>query len=512
MGLAERLDPDFGTNAAYEQFKRTYENDPVAFVHDCFVWRVGESPAFYQDEVLGALPIHKRVCARGPHGLGKTALNSWAVIWFSLTRDGARVEDDGDWKCLTTAGVWRQLEKYLWPEIRKWRSRLRWDVIGRDPFAAKTEAFLMSMRLKTGEAFPVASDNHELIEGAHADRIMYIFDESKAISGATFDAAEGAFSGAGSDTDREALALACSTPGEPVGRFYNIQSRKPGFEDWHVVRITREDAIKAGRISTEWADQRKRQWGATSAMYKNRVMGEFAATEQDSVIPLTWVEQAVDRWKEWKDASASSATDSGTALGYLTSVGCDVGRGGDPSMIADCYDYRKIETLESIPDADTMKVVGRLGMRRLVRDGAVPVIIDVVGVGGGPVDRCRELEYQTLAFNAGRATKAKDKSDELLFADLRSAAWWWLREMLDPQYEENVCLPDDDELIAELTAPKWAAQSGGRIKVESKDSLRQEKRLGRSTDRADAVIQALVGVDLMAVDDVAEPQISVGGF
>jgi hypothetical protein len=36
--------------------------------------------------------------------------------------------------------------------------------------------------------------NAELIEGAHADSIMYVFDESKAISQATFDAAEGAFS------------------------------------------------------------------------------------------------------------------------------------------------------------------------------------------------------------------------------------------------------------------------------------------------------------------------------
>lgn len=320
-GIAAELHPDWGRNRAYERFQRTYEYDPVAFVHDCFAWRAGEGPASYQEEVLAALPLHKRVCVRGPHGLGKTAMNAWVVLWFGLTRDGVDPAVDGDWKCLQTAGVWRQLEKFLWPEIRKWRARLRWDVIGREPFAEKSEAFLMSMRLRTGEAFPVASDNYTLIEGAHADRICYIYDEGKAIPGATFDATEGAFSGAGGDTGKEAYALACSTPGEPVGRFYSIQSRKPGFGDWHVIRVGKDDLIKAGRMSSEWVENRRKQWGVGSALYQNRVEGEFAANPEDSVIPLSWVEAANDRWELWREragpstGSTSSPTGSGAGAG-----------------------------------------------------------------------------------------------------------------------------------------------------------------------------------------------------
>ena len=49
-------------------------------------------------------------------------------------------------------------------------------------------------------------------------------------------------------------------------------------------------------------------------------------------------------------------------------------------------------------------------------------------------------------------------------------------------------LPDDDRLIGELAAPKWTVHNGSVIVVESKDEIR--KRLGRSTDRADAVISA----------------------
>jgi hypothetical protein len=46
----------------------------------------------------------------------------------------------------------------------------------------------------------------------------------------------------------------------------------------------------------------------------------------------------------------------------------------------------------------------------------------------------------------------------------------------------------DDLLIGDLTAPRWSVNSSGRIQIESKDDIR--KRLGRSTDSGDAVVQA----------------------
>jgi hypothetical protein len=71
----------------------------------------------------------------------------------------------------------------------------------------------------------------------------------------------------------------------------------------------------------------------------------------------------------------------------------------------------------------------------------------------------------------------------------RAAAWWNLRELLDPSAGSIVALPPDDELLGDLTAPKAGEpQSGGKIKIESKDEIK--KRIGRSTDRADAVVQA----------------------
>jgi hypothetical protein len=250
------------------EFVLRYRDDPVAFVHDCFIWRDGEGPTFYQDAILADLPIYRRVCARGPHGLGKTALNAWAMLWFALTRDGS------DWKVPATASAWRQLQKYLWPEVHKWTRKLNWSKIGRDPFEYRRELLDLSLKLPTGEAFALASDVPDLIEGAHADNLLYIFDESKLINPETWNSAEGAAS------NGNAFWLATSTPGEPNGTFYDIQSKKPGYEDWKTHKVTLEDCIEAGRISEEWAVARKRQWGENSAAFINRVLGDFATSER----------------------------------------------------------------------------------------------------------------------------------------------------------------------------------------------------------------------------------------
>jgi len=111
--------------------------------------------------------------------------------------------------------------------------------------------------------------------------------------------------------------------------------------------------------------------------------------------------------------------------------------------------------------------------------------VDEIGLGAGVVDRLREQGKRVLPFNASAGTGHRDKSGELGFADTRSAAWWNLREMLET---EPLALPPDDRLIGDLTAPHWRVMSGGRVKVESKDDIK--KRLGRSTDDGDAVIQA----------------------
>lgn len=394
------------------------------------------------------------------------------VNWFATTRDMAGLE----WKIITTASAWRHLDVYLWPEIHKWAGRIDFNTLGRAPYSPRTELLDLRLKLNHGAATAVASNQPERIEGAHAVELLYLIDEAKIVPPATWDSIEGAFSSAGPDTGANAYAFAMSTPGPPAGRFYDIHRRAPGLEDWWVRHVTLEEAVGAGRISRQWADQRARQWGVDSAIYANRVLGEFHASDEDAVIPLAWLEAAIERWHVWDRAGRPSP-------GGPLWTGVDVGRGGDESVLARRDGWAV--TLEGNRRRDTMSQVAELqGI-----EGRA--IIDVIGLGAGVYDRLRELDARPLAYTGSGKTSARDRSGKYGFTNVRSAAYWNLRELLDPAYDPVLALPPDDLMISDLTSPTWGTVTGlpPKYQVEPKDKV--VARLGRSPDRGDAVAMSV---------------------
>lgn len=460
----------------FQTFKQTYRDDRVAFVHDCFEWPElkdedgkllgrASSPAPYQNEIFSLLDKVNRLAVRGPRGLGKSAGAALMVLHFALTHEGL------DWKCPTTAPSWRQLTKYLWPEIHKWARRLKTDVVGRGKFDPRTELMQLNLKLDTGDAFALASDDPGLVEGAHADHMLFLFDEAKHIPAAMFDALEGAFS-----TPGEIKVLAISTPNEPSGRFYDIHARKAGYLDWEVRHVKLEEVIAAGRIPEKWVEDRRVQWGEKSAIFQNHVLGEFANSAEDGIIPLSWVIASNER----------HAALAGN-FGPLTAVGVDVGRGGDATVRA----LRHGDVISKLcyieEDArDTMKVCGHVIMD--IGKSDAYAVVDVLNCGAGVYDRLKEQGIDVRTFGAGESDNSTDSTGELGFLNKRAAAWWRLRERLDPSRNATIALPPDENLIEELTTPKWWPTSVGRIQVESKDDIR--KKIKRSTDAADAVIMS----------------------
>lgn len=458
--IADLLDPP----------EDVYWADPNRWAADCVT---GWVPAFYQSEILDELAQRKRVSARGPHGLGKSGTAAIALLWFADTRD----RKGADWKVVTTASVWRQLRNYLWPEVHKWARRLK-----HRQFNERYELLNLDLRLKTGSAFATASDDEANIEGAHADELLYIIDEAKNVPSNTWDAIEGALA------TGHAYVLSISTPGRAEGRFYQIHARQPGTEDWWVRHVSLAEAIGAGRISADWAEKRKLQWGENSPVYLNRVLGEFSTLDLEGVISLDWVESANNRWLDLQEEQALT--------GDILKLGVDIARSGnDQTVLAPLIRTGTTEAIREIIYArshqDTMTTVGQIREVLAKYPGAY-VVPDVVGVGGGVVDRLRELGTQVDAFNASESTRERDRSGELGFYNRRAEAWWKMREALDPTYGPTLALPPDDQLIGDLTAPKWdTAGSKGNIKIEAKDDVK--RRIGRSPDVGDSVVMAFNG-------------------
>lgn len=434
----------------------------------------------YQEDILRMFVEQGRVAVRGPHGPGKTALSSWVVLW-------ALCAFDEDVKIVTTASHWRQLINYTWPEIHKWARQADWQSAG---ILMRHGKELLERNVKLGNklAFAATSDEPETIEGAHASVMVYVFDEAKLIQAGIWDAAEGAFSTAGDDTGTRAYALAISTPGNPSGRFYDICKRKPGYQDWATRHITLEESIAAGRMSRDWADKRRVQWGEKSAIYQNKVLGEFAEEDTNVVVPLSWVELANERWWAWRnlvDAQEVSFTL------HNPHYGCDPAfEGEDRTTIAE-QRGRVITSVESFAKQDLMVTAGKIA-ERLRNAPDARCAIDIIGIGAGTYSRLREQRFKgVIPVNAGARAEdhngkpLKDRTGLHTFKNLRSYIWWLIREALDPAHPESLALPPIDELTGDLTAPTFVYLSDGTIQVESKPDIKA--RIGRSTDFADAV-------------------------
>jgi hypothetical protein len=488
-------------NEEFANFQARYrELGPVAFVNDCVTFPPGKTLIPYQAEILEDWYRHHKIAVRGPHGLGKTALAAWAILFAVLVFN--------DTKIVTTATAYRQLKEYLWPEVHKWAYSLRWDIIGRKALKPNYELKTMAITRGMARAFAAASNDHNNIEGAHAPVMFYIFDEAKAIPNKTWDAAEGAFSQAGKDTGHVAFAMAISTPGEAIGRFYDIHSEKEGFEDWTTRWVTKEEAIAAGQMSAEWADRMRRRLGEKHPIYLNRVEGAFATSAPDQLIPLWWVDLANQRWEALHDKKGNWIYD----LSPIQQLGCDpaTDHGPDLTVVAEKRtvtlplphdaeedtipdEIEVISDLHPLPGRDTMEAVGFI--MRLRGKVEARVSVDVIGIGDGVVTRLRELigKRYVIAFNAAEKTNLKDRSGEQSFSNKRAAGWWMLREALDPAFDPTLALPPIPELIEDLTKPKFRYLSSGKIEVESKAKIRDRlgSVRGRSTDWADAVIHAL---------------------
>ena len=103
-------------------------------------------------------------------------------------------------------------------------------------------------------------------------------------------------------------------------------------------------------------------------------------------------------------------------------------------------------------------------------------------------DTLAEQEFNVRGVNFAEASKATDRTGRLQMRNKRAAAFWKAREALDPEKGDWLAIAPDNELLADLTAPKWKITPSG-VQIESKEDI--QERIGRSTDCGDAFVLSL---------------------
>lgn len=232
------------------------------------------------------------------------------------------------------------------------------------------------------------------------------------------------------------------------------------------------------------------QLDAMSEPWRSLLMGGFKTAFKDApgqVIPTKWVQMAQERWHQKPPVRVP-----------MCCIGVDASGGGeDPMVLAPRYDGWYAPLIEVPGKEIPIDRAGAYcaGMVVATRKDRAMVVIDMGGGYGGPMyehlvsNEPDDMERRIVRYKGAEGTTKRSRDGGLKFVNKRSAALWLFREALDPGQPGGspIALPPDPKLVADLTAPTFKPVPNG-IEVESKEKVCD--RLGRSTDRGDAVVMA----------------------
>lgn len=461
------------------------ERGPEMFVREV----LGAEPDEWQTEALRAYGRAERhISIRSCHGVGKTTLLSWLILYqlvFLFPQ-----------KTVATAPSKAQLEDALVAEVIKWFGKMPQPL--QDLFEQTVNRIVLRRAPKESffSARTSREENPEALQGIHSAHVLLIGDEASGIPEKIFEAAVGSMSGGG-DTGGIAITVLAGNPVRTTGLFYESHNRLAA--DWYRIHVTgvkqeNHDAKQHGyysqRVSAEFVEEVGATYGDTSNAFRIRVLGEFPKGDLDTVIPVSLIFSAQER-------------DIYVPKDMPEIWGLDVARfGDDENVLARRSKLEVLARFESWTGKDTMQTTGRVKKRW---DETPPekrpceILVDVIGIGAGVVDRLMELGLPARGINVSETDGVDDQ-----YRNLRTELWYkcknWLEEKarkLPKRCECERCLrlkPKDNHvtlLIQELAAQRVDYTSTGKMLCFPK--VQMKKALKRSPNIADAVMLTFAG-------------------
>ena len=451
-----------------------YVDDPVGFVNDV----LGEAgmPYSKQVEMLEAVVEHRRVSVVGANGCGKDWAAARAVLWWIETRPQSKV--------VVTGPTQRQVEEIVWQEMR-------------EAFAVAEERLggkMLASKYRIDEKrFAIGFSTNKAcnIQGFHSPNLLVVVTEAHAMPQDQIDSIKRLH------PNRLLLVGNAMTL---EGEFY--ESHHSRRARYHRIKISAYDTPNftgemggvPGMITPEDAEELALDWSEDHPSYVAGVLAEFPNAQEDSLVGRDAVEHAMDPGSVVPAEAGTSqpgAHGGGMTGGEIPAfagmtnepvyLGVDVGRfGADKSAIC-VRQGQRVHSLRSFSRMDTMRLVYEI-IRTREETGAEAIFVDEGGLGGGVIDRLRELGEPVYGVHFGGRAPHRTR-----FFNTRSEIFWEVRMLLN---DGLMVLPPDEELAGQLVSLRYDVSSSGQVRLEGKREMR--KRGLPSPDKADALALAFL--------------------
>ena len=432
------------------EFVTRYRKDPVLMVREVF----GVKPDPWQIDALEVYSGEARqMSIRSCHGPGKTAVAAWMAWHQLLTRFPQNT--------VVTAPSSAQMFDAFFKEMKVWYKKLSPAIQSLYNVKADRIELISSPAESWLSCRTARADVPEALQGVHCDSgwVLLIADEASNVPEAVFASAGGSRSG------KRVTFLLISNPTRTNGLFFDTHHELKS--KWWTMHVSKEDSP---RVTEEFAEEIRLQYGEDSNEYRVRVLGEFPLTDEDTVIPYHLIDAARNR-----DVEPSPDTP--------VYWGLDVARfGNDRSALAKRRGPVVLGAPQTFAKLDLMALTGAVKHEWDTtpdHDRPEMIFVDSIGLGAGVADRLRELGLPVFDVNVSESPAMKDR-----YTNLRTEIWFEVRDWLNTLVPS---LPEDaHDLCKELGIPKYKYSSSGKMQLESKAEMK--KRKGFSPDIAESLV------------------------
>lgn len=485
-----------------------YLANPTVFVKEV----LGASAWEVQNDIINSVFQYKYTAVKTCNAVGKSYIAARIALAYLLLHSSSIV--------VTTAPTWRQVTDVFWREFATAYKQAE-QISG----IKLSEKEVRQAGLTIGTdwyAVGVSTKRPENFFGYHANHILVVVDEAGGVE-------EPIFLGVKAITpNANARVLYIGNPTTPGGTFFdqfdmskNLPVKRftvsafdtPNFTANGIETIddllelfTPPEGVDAADhvasvneslkqpypalIAPSVAYERYLEWGTDSPAWESLIMGEFPSQADQALIPINFVDQAMNNYGIDKESGKTFAELSGWNIpNGDPEYGLDIARFGNDTNVFTPRHGGFVEQqviwskVDLIATADRVVALIDPYKERLIK-------IDDTGNGGGTVDAL--VRYRALRRQAGKApynyrisdyNMANSATDKEKFADITSEIYWNLRDWF---INKQIALPFDSQLRSELISRRWSITANGKIKVESKDEYRKRTG-GKSPDKSDSL-------------------------